>query len=121
MTKRFGGLIAVDDVSFEVHERTIKALIGPNGAGKSTLFNLITGFERADSGSVDFDGTALATMKPRDVVRTGMARTFQNTQLFEAMTARENVMVGAQAHQRQGFAAAAVRLPVRGRRGANRV
>jgi branched-chain amino acid transport system ATP-binding protein len=111
VTKRFGGLTAVDDVSFEVHSRTIKALIGPNGAGKSTLFNAITGFEHADSGSVTFDGAEIGAMKPRNVVRAGMARTFQNTQLFEGMTARENVMVGAQAHQRQGFAASAFRLP----------
>ncbi len=110
VTKRFGGLTAIDDVSFEVYAGTIKALIGPNGAGKSTLFNAITGFERPDAGSVLFDGAETVTMKPRDVVRAGMARTFQNTQLFEAMTARDNVMVGVQAHQRQGFAASAFRL-----------
>jgi branched-chain amino acid transport system ATP-binding protein len=109
VTKRFGGLTAVDDVSFEVHDRTIKALIGPNGAGKSTLFNSITGFEHPDAGSVIFAGVEVTTMKPRDVVRAGMARTFQNTQLFEGMSARENVMVGSQAHQRQGFAASAMR------------
>ncbi len=111
VTKRFGGLTAVDDVSFEVHSRTIKALIGPNGAGKSTLFNAITGFERPDTGSVLFDGAEVTTMRPRDVVRAGMARTFQNTQLFEGMSAHENVMVGTQAHQRQGFVASAFRLP----------
>ena len=111
VAKHFGGLTAIDDVSFEVHSGTIKALIGPNGAGKTTLFNAITGFERPDSGSVLFDGAEVTAMKPRDVVRSGMARTFQNTQLFEGMTARENVMVGAQAHQRQGFAASAFRLP----------
>jgi ABC-type branched-subunit amino acid transport system ATPase component len=111
VTKRFGGLTAVDDVSFDVYAGTIKALIGPNGAGKSTLFNAITGFESPDAGSVLFDGAEVTAMRPRDVVRAGMARTFQNTQLFEGMTARENVMVGAQAHQRQGFAASAFRLP----------
>ena len=111
VTKRFGGLTAVDDVSFEVHAGTIKALIGPNGAGKSTLFNVVTGFERCDSGSILFDAAEVTAMKPRDVVRAGMARTFQNTQLFEGMTAGENVMVGAQAHQRQGFVASAFRLP----------
>jgi branched-chain amino acid transport system ATP-binding protein len=111
VTKRFGGLTAIDDVSFEVHARTIKALIGPNGAGKSTLFNAITGFERPDSGSVLFDGSEVTSMRPRDVVQAGMARTFQNTQLFEGMTALENVMVGCQSRQRQGFAASALRLP----------
>ena len=111
VTKTFGGLTAVDDVSFDVHEGTIKALIGPNGAGKSTLFNSLTGFDRPDKGSVLFDGGELVGRRPRDVVRAGVARTFQNTQLFDAMTAEENVMVGAQAHQRGGFASSALRLP----------
>ncbi len=111
VTKRFGGLTAVDTVSFDVFEGTIKALIGPNGAGKSTLFNALTGFERPDEGSVVFDGTELVGARPRDVVAAGVARTFQNTQLFDQMSALENVMVGAQAHQRRGFAAAALRLP----------
>ncbi len=111
VTRRFGGLTAVDDVSFDVHEGTIKALIGPNGAGKSTLFNALTGFDRPDEGSVVFDGAELVGRKPREVVRAGLARTFQNTQLFEEMTAGENVMVGCQARQRRGFAAAMLRLP----------
>ncbi|PKQ17292.1 MAG: ABC transporter ATP-binding protein [Actinobacteria bacterium HGW-Actinobacteria-7] len=111
VTRRFGGLVAVDSVSFEVHEGTIKALIGPNGAGKSTLFNTLTGFDRPDLGSVTFDGTELIGRAPRAVVRAGVARTFQNTQLFNQMTAVENVMVGAQAHQGRGFSAAALRLP----------
>ena len=111
VTKRFGGLTAVDAVSFEVHEGTVKALIGPNGAGKSTLFNTLTGFERPDSGSVTFDGAQIVGRPARWVVRAGLARTFQNTQLFDRMSARENVMVGAQAHQRRGFIAAALRLP----------
>ena len=111
VTKRFGGLTAVDAVSFEVHQGTIKALIGPNGAGKSTLFNALTGFDRPDSGSVTFEGKQLVGRPARDVVRAGLARTFQNTQLFDDMSAHENVMVGAQAHQRRGFSAAALRLP----------
>jgi branched-chain amino acid transport system ATP-binding protein len=111
VTKRFGGLTAVDRVSFDVHEGTIKALIGPNGAGKSTLFNALTGFERPDSGSVAFDGAEMVGRRPRDVVKRGMARTFQNTQLFDEMTALENVMVGAQARQSSGFAASAFRWP----------
>ena len=111
VTKRFGGLTAVDDVSFDVFEGTIKALIGPNGAGKSTLFNALTGFDRPDDGSVLFDGAELVGRRPRDTVRAGVARTFQNTQLFDEMTAGENVMVGRQAHQRRGFTAAMLRLP----------
>lgn len=112
VTKRFGGLTAVDAVSFDVHEGTIKALIGPNGAGKSTLFNTLTGFERPDAGSVIFEGVEQVGLPPRKVVTGGMARTFQNTQLFDAMSALENVMVGVQARQPNDFAAAALRLPL---------
>lgn len=111
VTKRFGGLVAVDGVSFDVHAETIKAVIGPNGAGKSTLFNTLTGFGAADSGSVLLDGVEIISASPRDVVRRGVARTFQNTQLFDAMSALENVMTGAQARQRRGFLSAALRLP----------
>lgn len=111
LTRRFGGLTAVDDVSFDVHEQTIKALIGPNGAGKSTLFNCLTGFDRPDTGSVTFGGMETVGRRPRDIVRAGLARTFQNTQLFDEMTALENVMVGTHAHQTMGFAAASLRLP----------
>ncbi len=111
VTKRFGGLTAVDDVSFDVFAGTIKALIGPNGAGKSTLFNALTGFEKPDGGSVLFEGKELVGRRARDVVRAGLARTFQNTQLFDELTAGENVMVGRQAHQGKGFTAAMLRLP----------
>lgn len=112
VTKRFGGLTAVDSVSFDVHEGTIKALIGPNGAGKSTLFNLLTGFDRPDEGSVSFEGSEITDATPGSNVRRGLARTFQNTQLFDDMTALENVLVGAQAHRSAGFLAAAFRLPI---------
>jgi len=111
VTKRFGGLTAVDDVSFDVHEGTIKALIGPNGAGKSTLFNALTGFDRPDEGQVMYRGADTVGSRPRRIVAAGMARTFQNTQLFDAMTALENVMVGHQARQPRGFWASALRLP----------
>ena len=111
VTKRFGGLTAVEDVSFEVHEGTVKALIGPNGAGKSTLFNAVSGFDRPDSGSVVFEGLEIVGKSARDVVGLGLARTFQNTQLFDAMSAAENVMVGFQAHQGSGFLVAALGLP----------
>lgn len=118
VTKRFGGLTAVDAVSFDVHEGTIKALIGPNGAGKSTLFNLLTGFDRPDAGSVQFDGEEITSAGPQENVRRGLARTFQNTQLFDEMTALDNVLVGAQAHRSAGFLAAALRLPMSSRQDA---
>jgi branched-chain amino acid transport system ATP-binding protein len=111
VSKHFGGLSALQSVSFDVHEGMIKALIGPNGAGKSTLFNALTGFDRPDSGSVRFGGRELVGLRPRQIVSAGMARTFQNTQLFDGMTAHENVMVGALAYQRRGFLSAAFRLP----------
>jgi len=113
LTKRFGGLVAVDDVSFVVYEGSIKAVIGPNGAGKSTLFNLITGFERADSGTVSFADGHLARRKPHEIVRAGVARTFQNTQLFEELTGLENVLVGMETSLRAGFVRSALRIGVR--------
>jgi ABC-type branched-subunit amino acid transport system ATPase component len=113
LTKRFGGLTAVDDVSFNVYEGSIKAIIGPNGAGKSTLFNLVTGFERPDGGSVVLDGTEIGGRPPHEIVRSKVARTFQNTQLFEEMTALENVLVGMETSLVAGFARSALRLGVR--------
>lgn len=93
LTRRFGGVTAVDDVSFEVHSGMIKALIGPNGAGKSTVFNLLTAFDRPDAGSVVFCDESLMGLRPHQIVKRGLARTFQNTQLFDEMTALENVLV----------------------------
>lgn len=119
LSRRFGGLVAVDDVSFEVYEGTVKALIGPNGAGKSTVFNLLTRFDTPDSGSVAFEGRDILGDSPKAIVRTGMARTFQNTHLFDEMTVLENVMVGSEIRSRTGFLAGGLRLPVatsRGRR-----
>jgi branched-chain amino acid transport system ATP-binding protein len=111
VTKRFGGLVAVDGVSFDLHEGTIKALIGPNGAGKSTLFNALTGFERPEEGTVVFKDRQIVGQRPRTILLSGLARTFQNTQLFDGMTALENVMVGVVAHDRPGFFSSALRLP----------
>ncbi len=111
LSKRFGGLVAVDDVSFDVHDGMIKALIGPNGAGKSTLFNLLTGFDRPDAGDVAFSGASIVGFPPHRVVRAGMARTFQNTQMFGEMTVTENVVVGMHTRLRTGFTAGALRLP----------
>jgi branched-chain amino acid transport system ATP-binding protein len=95
LSKRFGGLRAVQDVSFSVQENETVALIGPNGAGKTTSFHLITGFHRPDSGSVMAFGKDVVGMKPHDVCALGMARTFQVAKPFGAMTVLDNVMTGA--------------------------
>src|SRR3954468_23007128 len=92
---RFGGIVALDDVSFEAREGSIFGLIGPNGAGKTTAFNVITRLYRVDSGDVVFDGKSLLHTPPSGVVHLGIARTFQNVELFPTMTVLENTLVGA--------------------------
>jgi branched-chain amino acid transport system ATP-binding protein len=92
---RFGGIVALDDVSLEVEDHSIAGLIGPNGAGKTTAFNVITRLYRLDSGDVIFDGRSLKRVRPSRVIRLGIARTFQNLELFPRMTVLENVLVGA--------------------------
>jgi branched-chain amino acid transport system ATP-binding protein len=94
-TLRFGGIVALDDVSFEVAEGTIAGLIGPNGAGKTTAFNAITRLYRLDAGEIAFDGRSLVRTPPSRIVRLGIARTFQNVELFPTMSVLENVLVGA--------------------------
>jgi branched-chain amino acid transport system ATP-binding protein len=94
VTKRFGGLTAVGDVSFTLQKGEIAGVLGPNGAGKTTLFNLITGFIRHDSGRIAFDGADLRGLAPYKVVNLGLARTFQLTRPFVGMTVLENVIVG---------------------------
>jgi branched-chain amino acid transport system ATP-binding protein len=94
-TLRFGGIVALDEVSFEAEEGTIFGLIGPNGAGKTTAFNVITRLYRLDAGDIVFDGRSLLHTPPSRVVRLGIARTFQNVELFPTMTVLENVLVGA--------------------------
>ena len=111
LTKAFGGLVAVDDVSFEVFEGTIHAIIGPNGAGKSTVFNLLTAFERPDAGTVAFEGESLLGSRPHEIVARGVVRTFQNTQLFDAMTVLENVLVGGHTRTKAGLLRSALALP----------
>jgi branched-chain amino acid transport system ATP-binding protein len=91
----FGGIVALDDVSLEVGEGTITGLIGPNGAGKTTAFNAITRLYRLDAGDVVYDGRTLAHTPPSRIVRLGIARTFQNVELFSTMSVLENVLVGA--------------------------
>ena len=97
---RFGGIVALDDVSLEVAEGSITGLIGPNGAGKTTAFNAITRLYRLDSGDVVFDGHSLRHTRPSRVVRRGIARTFQNVELFTRLTVLENVLVGAHVSSR---------------------
>jgi branched-chain amino acid transport system ATP-binding protein len=92
---RFGGIVALDDVSLDVEEGTIAGLIGPNGAGKTTAFNVITRLYRLDSGDVVYDGSSLLHTAPSSVVKHGITRTFQNVELFPTMTVLENVLVGA--------------------------
>ena len=92
---RFGGIVALDDVSLEVDQGSIVGLIGPNGAGKTTAFNAITRLYRLDSGDVVFDGRSLKRVRPSRVIRLGIARTFQNLELFPQLTVLENVLVGA--------------------------
>lgn len=94
LTKQFGGLTAVNDVTFHVEEKQIFALIGPNGAGKTTAFNLISGVYIPTKGTITFCGKTLNKMKPNRIVREGIARTFQNIRLFSKMTVLENVMTG---------------------------
>jgi branched-chain amino acid transport system ATP-binding protein len=111
VTIRFGGLTALDSVSFDIREGEILGLIGPNGAGKTTCFNVMTGVYQATSGQVRFDGKPLAKLKRHKITRLGIARTFQNIRLFKSMTVLENVMVGADAHSKVRFIDALFRLP----------
>jgi len=111
VTRRFGGLTALDAVTFDVFEGEIKAIIGPNGAGKSTLFNIVSGFDRPTSGRVAYDGKDITAARPHRLVRGGIARTFQNTQLFEELTALENVLVGTFTATKAGAVSSALRLP----------
>jgi len=103
VTRMFGGVVAVDDVSLDVLEGEIVGLIGPNGAGKTTLFNLITRLYRPDRGEISFDGESLLRTPPHRIVRRGIARTFQNVELFSSMTVLEHVLVGR--HARRGRSA----------------
>ena len=111
LSKQFGGVKAVQDVSFTIRCGTVHAVIGPNGAGKTTLFNLITGIYTPSAGEVSFEGSAVAGAPPYELARLGMSRTFQNLQVCMNMGAIENVMVGAHLHLAQGLLASVLRLP----------
>ncbi len=94
VTKRFGGLVAVNDLSFSIPEGGIVSIIGPNGAGKTTFFNCITGFYQIDEGDIVFEGNSIAGKSPDRITRLGIARTYQNIRLFSFMTALENILAG---------------------------
>jgi branched-chain amino acid transport system ATP-binding protein len=111
LNKSFGGLKAVNEVSFSVAENSIKAVIGPNGAGKTTLFNLISGSLPLDSGTTIFQGKEIQGLQPYQIAGLGIARTYQNIKLFPGMTALENVMVGRHTCSKAGFMAGMLNLP----------
>src|SRR5256714_14781966 len=94
VSKRFGGLLAVDTVTFEIPRRSIVSIIGPNGAGKTTFFNMLTGLYKPTTGRVTFDGDNITAMRPDRIMKPGRARTIQNNRLFGTMNATENVLVG---------------------------
>ena len=112
---RFGGIVALDDVSFDVARNCIVGLIGPNGAGKTTLFNCVSRLYRCDCGDIVFDGKSLLCVPRHRIAVLGIGRTFQNLALFGTMTVLENVMIGHHCRMRSGFLSNALRLPRVGR------
>jgi branched-chain amino acid transport system ATP-binding protein len=111
VTKRFGGLVAVDHVDLEVEEKSIHAIIGPNGAGKTTFFNCVTGFYPVTEGKVIFRGKPLLNIPPDQITRRGISRTYQNIRLFANMTALENILVGQEPHLKATWIGAVLGLP----------
>jgi len=111
VTKRFGGLVAVNDFYLGIEEQMIASLIGPNGAGKTTFFNCVTGFYRPEEGSIRFNGTELVGLSPDRITILGIARTYQNIRLFNNMTAIENILVGQHYRLRAGVLGAVLRDP----------
>lgn len=109
-SKHFGGVKAVNDMSFKIHKGELAGLIGPNGAGKTTIFNLITGVYPLTFGSIEFNGQDLKKFKTYQIIRLGIARTFQNLRLFQSSTVLENVMTAAQQHNWYSFAEAVTHL-----------
>jgi len=111
MTKRFGGLLAVDDLDLDVRENSIHSIIGPNGAGKTTFFNCVTGFYRPEIGEISLHGQNLVGLLPDQIVRLGIARTYQNIRLFPVLTAMENVLVGLHCHLKANYFGIVAGLP----------
>jgi branched-chain amino acid transport system ATP-binding protein len=118
LTKRFGGLNAVEGLNFDVHQGELLSIIGPNGAGKTTLFNLLTGFYRPTSGKIAFDGTDITGYRPYQVTRAGIARTFQLTSVYQQSTLLENVIIGRAIHEKVGVWGSVLKTP--GARGKER-
>ena len=111
VTKRFGGLTAVDDVTFSIPERSIVSIIGPNGAGKTTFFNILTGLYKPTLGRVSFQGANITSGRPDKIMKLGIARTFQNIRLFGTMSALENVMIGQHSRMKAGLFGSIFRTP----------
>jgi len=111
VTKRFGGLVAVDHVDLEIEKASIHAIIGPNGAGKTTFFNCVTGFYTIDEGEVIFSGEPLLDIPPDQITRRGISRTYQNIRLFANMTAVENILVGQEPHLKSTWIGAVLGSP----------
>ncbi len=111
VTKRFGGLVAVSHLDFDVPQGSIVSLIGPNGAGKTTFFNCITGFYRPEEGTMTFQGVLLNELRPDQIIAMGVARTYQNIRLFGDMTVMENILVGQHSRLHSGVAGAILQLP----------
>ena len=115
LTMRFSGIVAVEDLSFGIEEGSITSLIGPNGAGKTSAFNCMTGFYKATSGEILFDGKQLVGLKPHKITKQGIVRTFQNVRLFKNLSVLENVMSGAHSITKQSVAGALLRHPAQRR------
>ena len=111
VTKAFGGLLAVEDVSYSIAPRSIVSIIGPNGAGKTTFFNMLTGLYRPTAGRIVFQGRDITGARPDKIMAAGMARTFQNIRLFATMSALENVLVGQHARMKAGLFGSILRAP----------
>jgi len=115
VSKAFGGLLAVSDISFEIPTRAIVSIIGPNGAGKTTFFNMLTGLYQPTAGRISFKGSEITGRRPDRITKLGIARTFQNIRLFRTMSALENVLVGEHSRLKAGLFGSVLRPPWVGR------
>jgi len=111
VSKRFGGLVAIDSVDLDIEEHSIASVIGPNGAGKTTFFNCVSGFYTPEEGSIVFYGRSIVGYRPDNITAMGIARTYQNVRLFQNMTALENILVGQHVHLKSGVWASLLRTP----------
>lgn len=109
--KRFGGLVAVNSVDFDIPKKSIVSIIGPNGAGKTTFFNMITGFGKIDEGEISFEGNPTHRLRPDQITRLGISRTYQNIRLFPDMTALENILVGQHLFLNSSWLSAVINTP----------